>query len=440
MGDLKFDYSFNKGLIAKEDIENIKDKVLECKRLLVNHECVGNEFTGWVDLPVNYDKTEFDRIKKNAEYIRNKCDAFIVIGIGGSVLGARSAIEFLGHTFHNLMPEEKRSIPQIFFAGYNISQIYLTHLLEAIEGKDICINIVSKSGTTLESAITFRILREYMEKKYGKSEAAKRIFATTDKKKGALKKLADEEGYETFVVPDDIGGRYSVLSAVGMLPIAVSGADIDKIMEGAASMRKRCLKNDYETNDAVMYATIRNIIHSKKKYIEIMANYEPCFHYINEWWKQLFSESEGKNHKGLFTASFDFTTDLHSQGQYIQDGPRVMFETVLMLENVPDEVVMKHSDNDIEGLNYLDGKTLDYINKKAMEGTRNAHLEAGVPNLLISVGGRNEKSLGEMYYFFMFACALSGLILGINPFDQPGVESYKRNMFTLLERPGYVDK
>lgn len=440
MGDLKFDYSFNKGLIAKEDIENIKDKVLECKRLLVNHECVGNEFTGWVDLPVNYDKTEFDRIKKNAEYIRNKCDAFIVIGIGGSVLGARSAIEFLGHTFHNLMPEEKRSIPQIFFAGYNISQIYLTHLLEAIEGKDICINIVSKSGTTLESAITFRILREYMEKKYGKSEAAKRIFATTDKKKGALKKLADEEGYETFVVPDDIGGRYSVLSAVGMLPIAVSGADIDKIMEGAASMRERCLKNDYETNDAVMYATIRNIIHSKKKYIEIMANYEPCFHYINEWWKQLFSESEGKNHKGLFTASFDFTTDLHSQGQYIQDGPRVMFETVLMLENVPDEVVMKHSDNDIEGLNYLDGKTLDYINKKAMEGTRNAHLEAGVPNLLISVGGRNEKSLGEMYYFFMFACALSGLILGINPFDQPGVESYKRNMFTLLERPGYVDK
>lgn len=440
MGDLKFDYSFNKGLIAKEDIENIKDKVLECKRLLVNHECAGNEFTGWVDLPVNYDKTEFDRIKKNAEYIRNNCDAFIVIGIGGSVLGARSAIEFLGHTFHNLMPEEKRSIPQIFFAGYNISQIYLTHLLEAIEGKDICINIVSKSGTTLESAITFRILREYMEKKYGKSEAAKRIFATTDKKKGALKKLADEEGYETFVVPDDIGGRYSVLSAVGMLPIAVSGADIDKIMEGAASMRERCLKNDYETNDAVMYATIRNIIHSKKKYIEIMANYEPCFHYINEWWKQLFSESEGKNHKGLFTASFDFTTDLHSQGQYIQDGPRVMFETVLMLENVPDEVVMKHSDNDIEGLNYLDGKTLDYINKKAMEGTRNAHLEAGVPNLLISVGGRNEKSLGEMYYFFMFACALSGLILGINPFDQPGVESYKRNMFTLLERPGYVDK
>lgn len=440
MGDLKFDYSFNKGLIAKEDIENIKDKVLECKRLLVNHECVGNEFTGWVDLPVNYDKTEFDRIKKNAEYIRNNCDAFIVIGIGGSVLGARSAIEFLEHTFHNLMPEEKRSIPQIFFAGYNISQIYLTHLLEAIEGKDICINIVSKSGTTLESAITFRILREYMEKKYGKSEAAKRIFATTDKKKGALKKLADEEGYETFVVPDDIGGRYSVLSAVGMLPIAVSGADIDKIMEGAASMRERCLKNDYETNDAVMYATIRNIIHSKKKYIEIMANYEPCFHYINEWWKQLFSESEGKNHKGLFTASFDFTTDLHSQGQYIQDGPRVMFETVLMLENVPDEVVMKHSDNDIEGLNYLDGKTLDYINKKAMEGTRNAHLEAGVPNLLISVGGRNEKSLGEMYYFFMFACALSGLILGINPFDQPGVESYKRNMFTLLERPGYVDK
>ena len=440
MGDLKFDYSFNKGLIAKEDIENIKDKVLECKRLLVNHECVGNEFTGWVDLPVNYDKTEFDRIKKNAEYIRNNCDAFIVIGIGGSVLGARSAIEFLGHTCHNLMPEEKRSIPQIFFAGYNISQIYLTHLLEAIEGKDICINIVSKSGTTLESAITFRILREYMEKKYGKSEAAKRIFATTDKKKGALKKLADEEGYETFVVPDDIGGRYSVLSAVGMLPIAVSGADIDKIMEGAASMRERCLKNDYETNDAVMYATIRNIIHSKKKYIEIMANYEPCFHYINEWWKQLFSESEGKNHKGLFTASFDFTTDLHSQGQYIQDGPRVMFETVLMLENVPDEVVMKYSDNDIEGLNYLDGKTLDYINKKAMEGTRNAHLEAGVPNLLISVGGRNEKSLGEMYYFFMFACALSGLILGINPFDQPGVESYKRNMFTLLERPGYVDK
>lgn len=440
MGDLKFDYSFNKGLIAKEDIENIKDKVLECKRLLVNHECVGNEFTGWVDLPVNYDKTEFDRIKKNAEYIRNNCDAFIVIGIGGSVLGARSAIEFLGHTFHNLMPEEKRSIPQMFFAGYNISQIYLTHLLEAIEGKDICINIVSKSGTTLESAITFRILREYMEKKYGKSESAKRIFATTDKKKGALKKLADEEGYETFVVPDDIGGRYSVLSAVGMLPIAVSGADIDKIMEGAASMRERCLKNDYETNDSVMYATIRNIIHSKKKYIEIMANYEPCFHYINEWWKQLFSESEGKNHKGLFTASFDFTTDLHSQGQYIQDGPRVMFETVLMLENVPDEVVMKHSDNDIEGLNYLDGKTLDYINKKAMEGTRNAHLEAGVPNLLISVGGRNEKSLGEMYYFFMFACALSGLILGINPFDQPGVESYKRNMFTLLERPGYVDK
>ena len=439
MGDLKFDYSFNKGLIAKEDIENIKDKVLECKRLLVNHECVGNEFTGWVDLPVNYDKTEFDRIKKNAEYIRNNCDAFIVIGIGGSVLGARSAIEFLGHTFHNLMPEEKRSIPQIFFAGYNISQIYLTHLLEAIEDKDICINIVSKSGTTLESAITFRILREYMEKKYGKSEAAKRIFATTDKKKGALKKLADEEGYETFVVPDDIGGRYSVLSAVGMLPIAVSGADIDKIMEGAASMRERCLKNDYETNDAVMYATIRNIIHSKKKYIEIMANYEPCFHYINEWWKQLFSESEGKNHKGLFTASFDFTTDLHSQGQYIQDGERTLFETIISVAGPAHEVVIEAEAENLDGLNFLAGKRISEVNRMAELGVQLAHVDGGVPNIRIEIPAIDAHAIGSLLYFFEKACGISGYILGVNPFDQPGVEAYKKNMFALLDKPGYEE-
>ena len=361
----------------------------------------------------------------------------LVIGIGGSYLGARAAIEFLRHSFYNSVPSEVRKTPEIYYVGNNISSRYIKHLVDVIGDRDFSINMISKSGTTTEPAIAFRVFKKILIDKYGKEEANKRIYATTDKARGALKNLANEEGYESFVVPDDVGGRFSVLTAVGLLPIAVSGADITKLMEGAASMRERCLNNAYEENDAVKYAAIRNILLRKGKSIEVLANYEPSVHYIAEWWKQLYGESEGKDQKGIFPAAVDLTTDLHSMGQFIQDGQRTMFETVINIEESSHEIILEEEEVDLDGLNYLAGKSVDFINKSAMKGTVLAHVDGQVPNLMINMPEQNEFYLGELFYFFEFACGVSGYMLGVNPFDQPGVESYKKNMFALLGKPGF---
>ena len=397
----------------------------------------GNDFLGWIDLPVDYDKDEFARIKKAAAKIQSDSDVLLVIGIGGSYLGARAAIEFLTHSFYNVLDKDTRKTPQIFFVGNSISSKYIKDLQDVVRDKDFSINIISKSGTTTEPAIAFRVFKEMLIEKYGKEEANKRIYATTDKAKGALKNLANQEGYESFVVPDDVGGRFSVLTAVGLLPIAVSGADIDKLMEGAASGRKKALETPYEENPALLYASIRNILLRKGKHVEIVANYEPSLHYVSEWWKQLFGESEGKDQKGIFPAAVDLTTDLHSMGQFIQDGARIMFETVINVEESPEEVVLKEEEIDTDGMNYLAGKNVDFVNKSAMNGTILAHTDGQVPNLKVNVPEQNEFYLGELFYFFEFACGISGYLLGVNPFNQPGVESYKRNMFALLGKPGY---
>ena len=391
----------------------------------------------WIDLPVDYDKDEFARIKKAAAKIQSDSDVLLVIGIGGSYLGARAAIEFLTHSFYNVLDKGTRKTPQIFFVGNSISSKYIKDLQDVVRDKDFSINIISKSGTTTEPAIAFRVFKEMLIEKYGKEEANKRIYATTDKAKGALKNLANQEGYESFVVPDDVGGRFSVLTAVGLLPIAVSGADIDKLMEGAASGRKKALETPYEENPALLYASIRNILLRKGKHVEIVANYEPSLHYVSEWWKQLFGESEGKDQKGIFPAAVDLTTDLHSMGQFIQDGARIMFETVINVEESPEEVVLKEEEIDTDGMNYLAGKNVDFVNKSAMNGTILAHTDGQVPNLKVNVPEQNEFYLGELFYFFEFACGISGYLLGVNPFNQPGVESYKRNMFALLGKPGY---
>ena len=388
---------------------------------------------GWLDLPVDYDKEEFTRIKKAAEKIQGDSEVLIVIGIGGSYLGARAAIEFLRHGFYNNVSKEIRKTPEIYYCGNSISGTYLQGLIDVVGDRDFSVNIISKSGTTTEPAIAFRIFKEMLEKKYGKAEAAKRIYATTDKAKGALKNLATEEGYKTFVVPDDVGGRFSVLTAVGLLPIAVSGADIDKLMEGAAEGRKLALEQKFEENDALKYAALRNILLRKGKSVEILANYEPSLHYVSEWWKQLYGESEGKDQKGLFPASVDLTTDLHSMGQFIQDGSRIMFETVMNVEKSRCEVTIQKEDVDLDGLNYLAGKTMDFVNKSAMNGTILAHTDGNVPNFMVKIPEQN------VFYFFEFACGVSGYLLGINPFNQPGVESYKKNMFALLGKPGYED-
>ena len=415
----------------------MKIQVEAAKKVLLDRSGAGNDFLGWIDLPVDYDKEEFARIQKAAEKIRNDSEVLLVIGIGGSYLGARAAIEFLRHSFYNMIPKEKRGTPEIYFVGNSISTRYISHLIDVIGDRDFSINMISKSGTTTEPAIAFRVFKEMLEKKYGKEEAAKRIYATTDKARGALKNLATEEGYESFVVPDDVGGRFSVLTAVGLLPIAVSGADIVKLMEGAASGREMALNAPYEENDAVLYAALRNILHRKGKSTEILANYEPSLHYVSEWWKQLYGESEGKDHKGIFPASVDLTTDLHSMGQFIQDGARIMFETVLEVEECEQEIVMGEEPVDLDGLNYLAGKNVDFINKSAMNGTILAHTDGEVPNLLVKIPRQDEFSLGQLFYFFEFACGVSGYMLGVNPFNQPGVESYKKNMFALLGKPGY---
>ena len=436
MDTLYFCYKNAQKFIGNHEVESIKPAVLDAAKRLKEKTGDGKDFLGWIDLPVNYDKEEFARIKKAAEKIRNDSDILFVIGIGGSYLGARAAIDFVKHSFYNDLPKEKRKAPQIYYVGNSMSGAYIEELIDLIGDKDFSVNVISKSGTTTEAAVAFRVFRELTEKKYGKEGAAKRIYSTTDKARGALKTLSDEEGYECFVIPDDVGGRFSVLTAVGLLPIAASGADIDKLVEGAAHLREICLNNDFSENPALRYAAIRNILYRKGKSVEILANYEPSLHFISAWWKQLYGESEGKDQKGIFPASVDLTTDLHSMGQFIQDGSRLMYETVLVVEKPRRDFTLKSAENDIDGLNYLSGKTMDYVNKCAMKGTIAAHVDGNVPTLLIEIPEQTEYHLGELFYFFEFAVGVSGYMLGINPFDQPGVEFYKANMFRLLGKPG----
>ena len=437
MSKLSFDYSKALEFVSQEEIDNFESTVNLAKETLINKRGAGADFLGWLDLPVNYDKEEFERIKKAAKKIQSDSEVLVVIGIGGSYLGAKACIEALSHSFYALLDKTKRPCPHIVFCGNSISEKYLHDLEEALEGKDFSINIISKSGTTTEPAVAFRVLKKALIKKYGKEEARKRIYATTDRAKGALKKLTDEEGYESFVVPDDVGGRFSVLTAVGLLPIAVAGIDIDKLMAGAAAARKSALEKPYKENPALLYAALRNIIHRKGKAVEILANYEPSLHYISEWWKQLYGESEGKDNKGIYPASVDLTTDLHSMGQFIQEGSRILYETVISIEEPLVNMLLEEEEKDTDGMNYLAGKSIDFVNKSAMNGTILAHTDGGVPNLSIVLPKLNEEYLGELFYFFEFACGVSGYILAVNPFNQPGVESYKKNMFALLSKPGF---
>ena len=433
MGKVTIDKNNLKGFISEEEILPMAKMVDTGRNVVLGKIGAGAEFLGWVDLPVNYDKEEFARIKAAAEKIKSDSEVLVVIGIGGSYLGARAAIEFLRHSFYNNVSKEIRKTPEIYYAGNNISSSYLQGLIDVIGDRDFSVNVISKSGTTTEPAIAFRVFKKMLEDKYGPDGAAKRIYATTDKAKGALKNLADACGYETFVVPDDIGGRYSVLTAVGLLPIAVSGADIDKLMAGAAAAREVARGSAFEENPALQYAAYRNILLRKGKSVEIMANYEPSFHYIAEWWKQLFGESEGKDQKGIFPASLDLTTDLHSMGQFVQDGARIMFETVVNIEDAGSEIVIQSDEKDLDGLNYLAGKNIDWINKMACRGTVDAHVDTGnVPNVLITLKDNSAFSYGYMIYFFFRACAVTVLMLDVNPFNQPGVEVYKKNMFKLL--------
>ena len=435
-----FDYSKASSFIQEHEMEYMSELAAQAKDKLVAKTGAGHDFLGWIDLPVDYDKEEFARIQKAAEQIRSDSEVLLVIGIGGSYLGARAAIDFLGHSFANVVSKEVRKSPEIYYVGNSISSTYLKDLIDVVGDRDFSVNMISKSGTTTEPAIAFRVFKEILENKYGKEGAAKRIYATTDKARGALKNLATEEGYESFVVPDDVGGRFSVLTAVGLLPIAVSGADIDKLMEGAQAGRKEALENDFKDNGALQYAAVRNILLRKGKAIEVLANYEPSLHYVSEWWKQLYGESEGKDQRGIFPASVDLTTDLHSMGQFIQDGNRILFETVLNVETSREELIINEEPVDLDGLNYLAGKTVDFINKSAMNGTILAHTDGNVPNLMVTVPQQNEFYLGQLFYFFEFACGVSGYLLGVNPFNQPGVESYKKNMFALLGKPGYEEE
>ncbi len=439
MQNVIFDYSKTAPFISGEEVTYMSKLTQDARDLLLSRTGAGNDYIGWIDLPVEYDKEEFARIKAAAKKIQEESEVLVVIGIGGSYLGARAAIEFLRHGFYNNISRERRGTPEIYFAGNSISGSYLTGLMDVIGDRDFSVNVISKSGTTTEPAIAFRIFKEKLEKKYGKEAAAGRIYATTDKARGALKNLATEEGYETFVVPDDIGGRFSVLTAVGLLPIAVSGADIDALMAGAAAGRERAMGKPFAENDAMQYAALRNILLRKGKQVEVLANYEPSIHYISEWWKQLCGESEGKDQKGIYPASVDLTTDLHSMGQFIQDGSRILFETVLTIEHPGAAPVIREEPVDLDGLNYLAGKDMNFINDCATNGTVLAHTDGNVPNLRVRIPARDEESLGQLFYFFEFAIGLSGYLLGVNPFNQPGVESYKKNMFALLGKPGYED-
>lgn len=430
-------FNFENSSINERMIYEMESVVSENHKKLHDNPNIETDFRGWIDLPENYDKEEFERIKKAANKIQSDSDVLVVIGIGGSYLGARAVIEAVTNCFNNMLPAKKRKMPMIVYAGNNLSSNYLTDLLNLIGERDISINVISKSGTTTEPAIAFRVLREAIETKYGVEEAKKRIYVTTDKKRGALKGLADQEGYETFVIPDNVGGRFSVLTAVGLLPIATAGVDIDKLMQGARDARAKYMDPSVKFNDCYKYAVVRNLIYNSGKKVEVLANYEPQLHYMTEWWKQLYGESEGKDGKGIFPAGVDLTTDLHSMGQYIQDGERILMETVLAVEEPNSDIIVKEDAENTDGLNYLAGKGLDYINKKAMEGTIEAHVTGNVPNMKITIDKLDEENLGHLIYFFEKACAMSGLILGVNPFNQPGVEEYKSNMFRLLEKPGY---
>lgn len=435
MANIKLDLK-NTGITQKSIME-YKEQVENIHKELHKRASDEKDFVGWLELPTDYDKEEFKRIKKAAKKIKKESDILVVIGIGGSYLGARAIIESLTSTFNNMLTEKQRKYPQILYVGNNLSPNYINELIEYIGNKDFSVNVISKSGTTTEPAIAFRIFREILENKYGIDEARNRIYVTTDKERGALKTLADDEGYEKFVIPDNVGGRYSVLTAVGLLPIATAGIDIDKLMQGAQNAQQRYDDPNLKYNECYQYAVARNILYKLYKNIEILVNYEPKMHYFTEWWKQLYGESEGKEQKGIFPAGVDFTTDLHSMGQYIQEGRRNLFETVISIEQPLSDITINKDEDNLDGLNYLAGKGLDYVNKKAMEGTIKAHVSGDVPNILISIEKLDEENIGELIYFFEKACSISGMILGVNPFNQPGVEEYKKNMFKLLKKPGY---
>ncbi|WP_085505705.1 glucose-6-phosphate isomerase [Thalassobacillus devorans] len=437
MTHIRFDYEKALPFFETHELDYMEDAVKLAHHALHEKTGAGNDFLGWLDLPETYDKEEFSRIKKSAEKIQSDSDVLVVIGIGGSYLGARAALEMLNHSFYNELSGEQRKTPQVFFVGNSISAPYMNELFDVLKDKDVSINVISKSGTTTEPAIAFRLFRKFLEEKYGREEARKRIYATTDKQKGALKTLADEEGYESFVVPDDVGGRFSVLTAVGLLPIAVSGIDIDSMMEGAKAGMDELNGSKLSENPAYQYAAVRNIFYNKGKSIEMLINYEPALQYFAEWWKQLFGESEGKDQKGIFPASANFSTDLHSLGQYVQDGRRDLFETVLKVEKPKSDITLEEDEQNLDGLNYLAGKTVDEVNEKAYEGTLLAHTDGQVPNLTVHVPKLNAYTFGYLVYFFEKACAISGYLLGVNPFDQPGVEAYKKNMFALLGKPGF---
>ncbi|KGT37400.1 MULTISPECIES: glucose-6-phosphate isomerase [Heyndrickxia] len=439
MTHIQFDYSKALAFFNEHEITYLSEPIRLVHKLLHEKTGVGNDFTGWLTLPKDYDKEEFARIQKAAAKIQNDSDVLLVIGIGGSYLGARAAIEMLNHSFMNVLPKEKRKNPQIFFVGNSISSTYMKDLMDVLEGKDFSINVISKSGTTTEPAIAFRIFNKLLIEKYGEKEAKGRVYATTDRAKGALKTLADAEGYETFVIPDDVGGRYSVLTPVGLLPIAVSGVDIQAMMDGAAKAVDDFSNPEVAENIAYQYAAVRNILYRKGKTIEMLINYEPGLQYFSEWWKQLFGESEGKDQKGIYPSSANFSTDLHSLGQYVQEGRRDLFETVVKVEQAREELTIEKEENDLDGLNYLAGRTVDFVNNKAFEGTLLAHTDGGVPNLVVSIPKTDAYTFGYLVYFFEKACAVSGYLNGVNPFDQPGVEAYKKNMFALLGKPGYED-
>lgn len=436
---LTLDLSKAMPYLNQHEVEQLQPMVTAAHNMLHEKTGAGSDFLGWVDLPVTYDKEEFARIQKAAEKIKSNSEALIVIGIGGSYLGARAAIEMLTHTFYNVISKDKRKAPQIFYVGNNISSTYMADLIETVKDMDFSVNIISKSGTTTEPAIAFRIFKDLLEKKYGKEGAKERIFATTDKAKGALRTLADTEGYETFVIPDDIGGRFSVLTAVGLLPIAAAGVDIEEMMKGAADAREEYSNPELKENEAYRYAAARNALYAKGKTVEMMVNFEPCLHYVGEWWKQLYGESDGKDGKGIFPAAADFSTDLHSMGQYIQEGLRNLFETQLNVEKPRKSVVIEANEDNLDGLNFLAGKDMDFVNQQAFRGTVLAHNDGKVPNIIINIPELTPYYFGYLVYFFEKACGLNGYILGVNPFNQPGVEAYKKNMFALLGKPGFED-
>lgn len=439
MSHIKFDYSKIGSYIGEHELEYMQNQVSAADKALREGTGAGSDYLGWIDLPVNYDKDEFARIKKAATKIQEDSEVLVVIGIGGSYLGAKAALDFLNHSFYNLLDSKERKAPQVFFAGNSISSSYLADLIQIIGDRDFSINVISKSGTTTEPAIAFRVFKELLIKKYGKEAANKRIYATTDKEKGAVKVEADSENWETFVIPDDIGGRFSVLTAVGLLPIAVSGADIDGLMAGAAAARTDFSSDQLADNQAYQYAALRNILYRKGKVTEILVNYEPGLQYFSEWWKQLFGESEGKDQKGIYPASANFSTDLHSIGQSIQDGSRNIFETVIKIDKARHTLTIPELDLDLDGLGYLQGKEIDFVNTKAFEGTLLAHTDGDVPNFVITIPETDAFTLGYLMYFFEIAVGVSGYINGVNPFDQPGVEAYKKNMFALLGKPGFEE-